>query len=165
MHWDITDTSRHIDQKFNASRHIQKFGPKQFVFVFFLGKASQQWKQSVRWNLPLMRDIIFFCRAEKSLFYSISCPNLLVEKRLLAVKLFSNGVRFYWSISFTLKSLDHEIQRASSNMESIANIVRNGALLKLTLHKKWSFLLRISSANVTKSVGNCGFGHIYWRNP
>ena len=27
--------------------------------------------------------------------------------------------------------------------------------------KKWSFPLRISSENVTKSAGNCGFGHIY----
>ena len=35
----------------------------------------------------------------------------------------------------------------------------------ITLHKKWSFPLRISSVNVTKSAGNCGFGHIYWRNP
>ena len=35
----------------------------------------------------------------------------------------------------------------------------------LPLHKKWSFPLRISSVNVTKSAGNCGFGHIYWRNP
>ena len=35
-----------------------------------------------------------------------------------------------------------------------------------TLHKKWSFPLRISSINVTKSVGNCEFiGHSYWRNP
>ena len=34
-----------------------------------------------------------------------------------------------------------------------------------TLHKKWSFSLRISSVNATKSAGNCGFGHIYWRNP
>ena len=33
------------------------------------------------------------------------------------------------------------------------------------LHKKWSFLLRISSVNVTKSTGNCGFCHIYWINP
>ena len=33
------------------------------------------------------------------------------------------------------------------------------------LHKKWSFPLRISSVNVTKSAGKCGFGHIYWRNP
>ena len=32
-------------------------------------------------------------------------------------------------------------------------------------HKKWSFPFRISLANVTKSAGNCGFGHIYWKNP
>ena len=34
-----------------------------------------------------------------------------------------------------------------------------------TLHKNWSFPLRISSVNVIKSAGNCWFGHIYWRNP
>ena len=34
-----------------------------------------------------------------------------------------------------------------------------------TLHKKWSFPSRVSSVNVTKSAGNCEFGHIYWRNP
>ena len=33
------------------------------------------------------------------------------------------------------------------------------------MYKKWSFPLGISSLNVTKSTGNCGFGHIYWRNP
>ena len=32
-------------------------------------------------------------------------------------------------------------------------------------HKKWSFPLRISSVNVTKSAGNCGLGHTYGRNP
>ena len=32
------------------------------------------------------------------------------------------------------------------------------------LHKKWSFPLKISSENVTKSGVSCGFGHIYWRN-
>ena len=36
---------------------------------------------------------------------------------------------------------------------------------KRTLHKKWSFPLRISSINVTKSAVSCGFGYIYWRNP
>ena len=30
---------------------------------------------------------------------------------------------------------------------------------------KASFPVRISSVNVTKSAGNCGFDHIYWRNP
>ena len=29
---------------------------------------------------------------------------------------------------------------------------------------KWSFPVGIFSANVTKSPGNRGFGHIYWRN-
>ena len=33
------------------------------------------------------------------------------------------------------------------------------------LHKKWSFPLRIPLVNVTKSAGNCGSSHIYWRNP
>ena len=35
----------------------------------------------------------------------------------------------------------------------------------MSLHKKWSFPLRISSINLIQSAGNCGFGHIYWRNP
>ena len=33
------------------------------------------------------------------------------------------------------------------------------------LHKKWSFPLRISSVNVTKSAASSRFNHIYWRNP
>ena len=36
--------------------------------------------------------------------------------------------------------------------------------LYFTLHKKRNLPLRISSVNVTKFAGNCGFGHIYWRN-
>ena len=31
--------------------------------------------------------------------------------------------------------------------------------------QKWSFPVRISSLNVAKFAGNCGFGHINWRNP
>ena len=34
-----------------------------------------------------------------------------------------------------------------------------------TAQKKWTFPLRISSVNVTKSAGNFRFGQIYWRNP
>ena len=36
---------------------------------------------------------------------------------------------------------------------------------KVTMHKKGSFPLRISSVNLTRSVDNCGFGHIYRKNP
>ena len=35
--------------------------------------------------------------------------------------------------------------------------------LLIILHKKWSLPLRISSVNVTKFAGNCGFEHIYRR--
>ena len=38
-------------------------------------------------------------------------------------------------------------------------------ILSVTLHKKWTFSVRISPVNVAKSAENCGFGHIYWRNP
>ena len=34
-----------------------------------------------------------------------------------------------------------------------------------TLHKKWSFPLRIFLVSNTKSTVSCKFGHIYWRNP
>ena len=33
----------------------------------------------------------------------------------------------------------------------------------MTLHKRLSFLLRISSVNVTKSAVSCGLSHILWR--
>ena len=33
--------------------------------------------------------------------------------------------------------------------------------MEQALHKKQSFPLRISSVNLTKSAGNCGFDHIY----
>ena len=42
---------------------------------------------------------------------------------------------------------------------------RRNRMLGHALHKKWSFPLRISPVNVTKSAVSCGFGHIYRRNP
>ena len=40
-------------------------------------------------------------------------------------------------------------------------ISETGNLLIHKLKKTGGFPLRISSVNVTKSAGNCGFGHIY----
>ena len=49
------------------------------------------------------------------------------------------------------------------------NMIKNGSYKnlyvacnqKMSMHKKWSFPLRISSVNTTKSGGSYGFGHIY----
>ena len=51
------------------------------------------------------------------------------------------------------------LSRATSNHPSVHQYH------DIPLHKKWGFPLTISSVNVTKSTGNCRFGHIYWRNP
>ena len=50
------------------------------------------------------------------------------------------------------------LRELCSNVNTCRTV--SGAILQ----KKWSFPLRIS-LDVTKSVRNCGFGHIYWRNP
>ena len=53
-----------------------------------------------------------------------------------------------------------------SNSQLIGNnLILRSRLLSIALHKKWSFPLRISSVNKTKSAVSCGFGPIYWRNP
>ena len=38
------------------------------------------------------------------------------------------------------------------------------SLLETWLNKKWSFPLRISLVNITRSAGYCVFGQIYWKN-
>ena len=40
-------------------------------------------------------------------------------------------------------------------------MVLGGGEMEHSLHKKWSFPLKISSVNFTNSAGNRRFGHIY----
>ena len=65
---------------------------------------------------------------------------------------------FKWSLSQNQQV--RNVIDSTRHWLSISNIFS-----KNTLQKKWSFQLRISSVNVTKSAGNYGFGHINWRNP
>ena len=57
----------------------------------------------------------------------------------------------------------HAVINSDINCSNSKSCINNN--IDATLHKKWSFLLRISLVNVTKSTGNCGFSHIYWKNP
>ena len=52
------------------------------------------------------------------------------------------------------------LTRVASFMSTSAKMIK-----KYTLDKKWILPLRISSINMTKSAGNYGFSHIYWKNP
>ena len=45
--------------------------------------------------------------------------------------------------------------------DAVSRSTEPSGIIFHSLHKKWSFPLRISAVNVTKSA----FGQIYWRNP
>ena len=83
--------------------------------------------------IELMSAFVFF------LFFNVSCNNLFkyYDRKLSC---HSCLVRYH------VEKTDSVFTR------------RAGSLPR---HIKRSFRLRISSVNVTKSAGNCGFGHIY----
>ena len=59
-------------------------------------------------------------------------------------------------------SLDNETEGKHINIITSTSIESQLPLIReSTLHKKSSFLLKISSVNVTNSAGSCGFSHIY----
>ena len=67
--------------------------------------------------------------------------------------------------SATWKTILRGTSRIHRHIKTLLNNYDGTFLQKqLTLHKKWSFSVRISSVNVTKSAVSCGFSYIYWRN-
>ena len=112
------------------------------------------------------------CREDK-LFWELTIPNFFWEKRN-----YDN-----WKTIIILgKSICGAISQNTCNhmhlpkcsvwfleytwQEPVLEIyLKIQKLLPISLHKKWSFALNISSVNDAKSAGKCGFGHIYWRNP
>ena len=85
-----------------------------------------------------------------------------------------NVVRFSKPSRLTWSWVNVIIEVFVNNFFNICNVIARTPFKSLiwgffhSLHhctKKWSFPLRIYLVNVIKSSGNCGFGHIYWRNP
>ena len=75
--------------------------------------------------------------------------------------------RLIWRLLITSSMKDHTtlIKHFKFLSGSFHCVRVTEYLFTFTLHKKWSFPWSIASVNVTKYVGNCGFGHIYWRTP
>ena len=71
------------------------------------------------------------------------------------------------STSFPLMTVSNNVSAQQLLIFLITRVLRIWVLFsnQQALHKKWSFPLRISSVNVTKSADNFVYGHIYWRNP
>ena len=129
----------------------------------FLDILEKSWRRS--WRKP--------ANAKRSAFQAnaIKDPtkNLIIYRLLLMYdsnwydyqQLQQNCSSIAWFIEF-LKTQILEVTSAVSQQSPSAIVEES---LVHTIHKKWSFPLRISPINVTKSPGNCGFGHIYCRNP
>ena len=71
---------------------------------------------------------------------------------------------FYMSATLALMG-QTQVQEKVLGLLPEKNTTYASATQKLLPHKKWSFPLRIYSVNVTKSAGDCGFGHIYSIKP
>ena len=84
-------------------------------------------------------------------------------------KCFTNGARNVFKI--LSKTQDRAFCKNSERFSASVDIwlCSERTFVKLSFltstAQKWGFLLRISSVNLKKSAGNCGFGHIYRRNP
>ena len=71
-----------------------------------------------------------------------------------------------WARITNIKQYQNRWHWLYSNMElSSIKDFHNFKKSMSALHQKSYFPLKFPPVNVTKSAGNCGFGHIYWRNP
>ena len=60
------------------------------------------------------------------------------------------------TITSSLFQISYQVNSTNFKKEAVLQEY----LVAKTLNKKWSFPLRISSVNLTKYAGKCGFGHI-----
>ena len=83
-------------------------------------------------------------------------------------------IYFFWKFNFSIRTSDKYLIYSNVPITQMsifilfisAWVIFEGMFsLRVSPHKKWSFTLKIYLVNVTKSAGNCRFGHIYWRNP
>ena len=134
-----------------------------FLFMYYIPiqhllAQSQQWKhQNVGWNLfkvnnedTRTRPLTLFCCLCCYLWTDFAqCFGVFIVEFEKMAENFEHIQRFSLALLYLTLNV-----RLSFGMLS----------LSLSLHKKWSFPLTISSVSVSKSAGNCGFGHIYWKN-
>ena len=106
-------------------------------------------KQQIK-SYPLLAKV--FQQNLIALFYKV---------KKLFIKFF-HWPQLYHDYSYTAQKWSFPLSISSVNVTKF--LMKNFNFCAVN-HKKLIFPLSISSVNRTESAGNCGFGHIYWRNP
>ena len=88
---------------------------------------------------------------------SISFP----KYNVLTFSMLSFTDKFWWWYLKAICSKLLKILYKPSTFKNSVSIHNRGLQVLPTLHRKWSFPVRISSVNLTKSAVSCGFSHIY----
>ena len=134
--------------------------------------------QSKRLQLRRLRKLQL--RRKSSIPFIICITSLLVKilfstvlkSANFMVSLFCTIFKYRMIITFLFLTFEHErlfenqlsVNRSSMKISQRNNVFNNGFNKQFTA-QKMKFPLRISSVHVTKSAENCGFSHIYRRNP
>ena len=74
-----------------------------------------------------------------------------------------NSLEIFWKYILNFINLNTLFETEKFTLEKSYSLI-DFWLVYQSLHKKWSFLIRISSVNMAKSTVSGGFGHINWRN-
>ena len=109
-------------------------------------------------EVPLFGSYIGRLELGKTVTYSCYKAGLTLIGDKVRTCLHEVGKGNYWS--GTLPSCNGNFLYIIASL-----LVFRKSIMNLTLHKKLSFPLKISSVNVTNSAVSSGFGHIYLRNP
>ena len=130
-------------------------------------ESKQSTKRAEKWKFGIQSKVFSFtlhvCNIKSTQLYSNNSGRSNNSQQLWAGM---SNQPFTARIIFIKKN--HAIfflSRFSFKNTEDSQDSRGGGDLFNSLHKKWSFPLRIFPVNVTKFAVSCVFGHIYWRNP
>ena len=123
--------------------------------------SSRLWKGQIYWGIWIFGH-----------FFAFFGPATVYKPmiKIWAWVLWHENGSFFFVILWSLQAVGILWNLTDLQILITEEITKTFRLTKILRKMTWKDisrapgLLRISSVNVTKSAGNCRFGHIYWRN-
>ena len=158
IRWKNTSTWRF---SFALCKFFRTSFPTEYPHLITVGR-NIYYKRSMETKVQLPKT--FLCTRNK---WVMTQEPHFVGELIRTTYIFSAHFNFSgkWNESIWLNSQNDFSKLRNIKINSFKSLCKSMDWFTISVHKKWSFPLRISSVNVTKSAVSCWFGHIYWRNP